>query len=191
MNENTTRIIDAKYSLRKALTESLGLPEYEYIMKNIHKTDVSKDKDFQRKFNHFYRIRRNQTWREKYYQILEKNKTRKEEVTFENLFCNIYVFTDMTEASFASKMLATLNPDKPIWDSRVLRFLGLKPTGKNDSDKQDSIIEIYGKIEDWYEEYLKTAEAKENIRTFDEMLPDYSWISNVKKIDYIIWGQNI
>ncbi len=40
-----------------------------------------------------------------------------------------------------------LNPDKPIWDSRVLHFLGLKPTGKSDSDRQDSIIEIAAKDE--------------------------------------------
>lgn len=112
-------------------------------------------------------------------------------MTFENIPCNIYISTDMTEASFASKMLATLNPDKPIWDSRVLKFLGLKPVGKSDSDRQDSIIEIYGKIEGWYKEYLKTAEARENIRIFDEMLPGYSWLSDTKKIDYIIWGQNI
>jgi len=52
------------------------------------------------------------------------------------------------------------------------------------------IIEIYGKIEDWYKDYLTTAEAEENIRIFDEILPGYSWISSVKKVDYIIWGQN-
>lgn len=181
-------IIDAKTTLEKVLAESLGLPEYEYIMKNVCQTDVSGNADFQRKFNHFYKIRRNQEWRRKYYQIFEKNKAEKDEVTFENILCNIYVFTDTIEASFASKMLATLNPDKPIWDSRVLNFLGLKPTGKSDSNRQDSTIEIYGKIEEWYRKYLSTAEAEENIRIFDEMLPGYSWISNVKKIDYIIWG---
>lgn len=85
-------------------------------------------------------------------------------------------------------MIALQNPDKPIWDSRVLSFLGLKPTGKSDSDRQDSIIEVYGKIEDWYKKYLNTSEAKANIRIFNEMLPCYSWISDVKKIDYIILG---
>ncbi len=180
--------INAKSTLEKVLAESLGLPEYEYIMKNVHKTDVSRDENFQRKFNHFYKVRRNEKWRKKYYEIFEKNKARKDEVTFENILCNIYVFTDTTEASFASKMLATLNPDKPIWDSRVLDFLGFKPIGKGDSDRQDSMIEIYRKMEDWYRKYLHTAEAEENIRVFDEMLPEYAWISDTKKIDYIIWG---
>lgn len=180
--------IDAKQVLEKVMAESLGLPEYEYIMKTICQTDVSKNMDFQRRFNHFYKVRRNQDWRKKYYEIFERSKAEKDEVTFENILCNIYVFTDKTEASFASKMLATLNPDKPIWDSRVLSFLGLKPTGKSDSDRQDSIIEVYGKIEDWYKKYLNTSEAKANIRIFNEMLPCYSWISDVKKIDYIILG---
>ena len=180
--------INARQVLEKVMAESLGLSEYEYIMKTICQTDVSKNMDFQRRFNHFYKVRRNQDWRKKYYEIFERNKAKKEEVTFENILCNIYVFTDRTEASFASKLLATLNPDKPIWDSRVLNFLGLKPTGKSASDRQDSIIEVYGKIENWYKKYLITTEAKENIRIFDEMLPCYSWISDVKKIDYIIWG---
>ncbi len=59
---------------------------------------------------------------------------------------------------------------KPIWDSRVLSFFGLKPTGKSNSDRQELVIEICGKIEDWYKKYLSTAEAEENIRIFDEML---------------------
>lgn len=63
-----------------------------------------------------------------------------------------------------------LNSDKPIWDSRVLSFPGLKPTGKSNSDRQELVIEICGKIVDWYKKYLSTAEAEENIRIFDEML---------------------
>ncbi len=51
MNENTTRIIDAECSLQKVLAEALGLPEYEYILKNVSKTDVSKDEKFQKKYN--------------------------------------------------------------------------------------------------------------------------------------------
>ena len=34
--------------------------EYEYILKNAPKTDVSKDEKFQKKYNHFYRVRRDQ-----------------------------------------------------------------------------------------------------------------------------------
>ena len=181
-------IIDGNKVIRDLLIKSLELDTYAYIMNQAYKTNVARDEDFQKKFNHFYRIRRDSNWREKYYEIFENNKTNKDDVTFENILCNIYVFTDKTEASFASKMLATINPEKPIWDSRVLSFLNLKPKGKNVGELQDSIIEIYAQIEEWYRVYLATDEARENISLFDKLLPQYSWISDVKKIDYLIWG---
>lgn len=52
----------------------LGLDKYEYIMNNFEKTDVSIDKDFQRKFNSFYVVRRNTNWRKIYYDYMEKIK---------------------------------------------------------------------------------------------------------------------
>lgn len=181
-------IIDGNKAIQDILIRSLELDTYEYIMNQAYKANIARDNDFQKKFNHFYRIRRDSKWREKYYEIFENNKTNKDEVTFENILCNIYVFTDKTEASLASKMLATINPEKPIWDSRVLSFLNLKPKGKNVIELQDSMIEIYAQIEEWYRVYLATDEARENISLFDRLFPQYSWISDVKKIDYLIWG---
>ena len=103
-------------------------------------------------------------------------------MTFENILCNIYISTDMTEASFASKMLATLNPDKSIWDSRVLKFLGLKPVGKSDSDRQDSIIEIYGKIEGWYKEYLRRQKRRRISEYLTRCYPDIHGSVTLRKL---------
>ena len=50
------------------------------------------------------------------------------------------------------------------------------------------MIEIYAQIEEWYRVYLATDEARENICLFDRLFPQYSWISDVKKIEYLIWG---
>lgn len=52
-----------------------GLMKYQNIMNRFHETDVSKDIELQRMFNGFYRIRRNQEFRNEYYQFLERNKT--------------------------------------------------------------------------------------------------------------------
>lgn len=54
------------------IINSLGLDKYEYIMDNLIKTDVSIDKDFQRKFNSFYIVRRDANWRKIYYDYMEK-----------------------------------------------------------------------------------------------------------------------
>ena len=75
----------------------------------------------------------------------------------------------------------------PIWDSKVLKCLGLE----NAWDSQRTVknaIDIYNQIVEWYKEYLKTEEAKHNIKVFDIWFPQYTKkISDVKKIDYILW----
>lgn len=31
-------------------------------------------------------------------------------------------------------------------------------------------------------------EAAENIKLFDSLLPDYAWVSDTKKIDFLLWS---
>ena len=92
------------------------------------------------------------------------------------------------EASFSSKMLATIDASRPVWDKYVLQNLGLELTGKTPNEKLDNAVALYRQIERWYSEYLGTYEARENIDTFNRMLPDYKWVSDVKKIDCLLWS---
>jgi hypothetical protein len=179
--------LDGAVALEEALAHSLGLDDYRYIMDRSAKVDISIDQDFQRRFNHFYRVRRNKVWRDKYYQIFEESKENKS-ITFENILRSIYEVDSSVEASFSSKMYATINPAHPIWDSRVLQYLGLKLTGKNNSEKLDNAVRLYGKIVQWYEDYLWTADARMNISVFDRMFPHHRELSDVKKIDYMLWA---
>lgn len=102
---------------------------------------------------------------------------------------SLYVETGNVEASFSSKMIATIDPEKPILDQYVLQNLGLELKGKNPREKIGNAVEIYHRIEAWYAEYLKTDEALENIAEFDRWLPSYAWITDVKKIDYLLWSK--
>ena len=52
------------------------------------------------------------------------------------------------------------------------------PQKKNDNDN----------IEKWYEDFMLTSKARECIEIFDQLLPDYKHISNIKKIDSILWS---
>lgn len=183
--------VKGECALDRALVKGLGLDSYQYIMDHVWEVDVSTDADFQRKFNYFYRVRKNKGWRDNYYEVFRKSKDKyKREqgsITFQDILCGIHAFSKTFEASFASKMLATLCPDKPIWDKNVLSFLGLKPGDAASENRCKSIVETYGKIEDWYTKYLKTEDARANIDLFNEKFPGYTWISKVKKIDFLIW----
>lgn len=44
-------------------------------------------------------------------------------------------------------------------------------------------------VKQWHlEKYLSTSEAKEQLALFDRYLPEYSWLSDVKKIDFMLWS---
>ncbi len=95
----------------------------------------------------------------------------------------------MLEPSYASKMLATLSPEKPIWDSRVKSILKFNIRGNTREERKESIINIYYRIEETYKSYLESAEGKRNIELFDRIVGDkYPSLSQMRKLDFMIWG---
>lgn len=174
--------INPEKEISEWIERYLNLKQYAEIMRRVRETDVSKDEDFQRVFNGFYQVRRNEEWRKYYYQLFEKMKT--EYATFDDILCSLYESTGRIEASFASKMLATLHPDQPIWDKYVIYNLGL------DVPKRDpeGMVDVYEEIVEWYDRYIRSLNGRQCIKRFDEMLPGYAWISDVKKVDYFLWG---
>ena len=179
--------LDANCLMESQLARSMGLDKYADIMEAAREKDVSSDIGFQHAFNAFYRVRRNAEWRKCYYKLFERAK--KEHYSFADVIGCLYVETGNIEASFSSKMIATIDQDKPIWDQYVLQNLGLELKGKNPRERVENAILIYGRIETWYRDYLATEEAQRNIAEFDRWLPSYSWIPEIKKSDYLLWSR--
>ena len=177
----------ARKLLENQLARSMGLDHYAEILEAVKTTDVSRNLSFQHSFNAFYRVRRNAGWREKYYCLFETAKEK--HYSFSDIISSLYQQTGNVEASFSSKMLAAIDPGKPIWDQYVLHNLGLELKGKAAEAKVSNAIETYNQIEKWYSAYLKTDGARECIQEFDRWLSSYTWISDVKKIDYLLWSK--
>lgn len=179
--------IDGRAAIQSSLVWAWGLEGYARIQHTVRETDVSSDADFQRFYNRFYRVRRNAKWQARYYAIMEREKTNPS-AAFEDVLREMYELTGNVEASFTSKMIATLHPDSPIWDNLVLSRLGLKLKGTTAQAKLENAVEVYGEIVSWYETYLATDDAEKNIRLFDELLPDFAWLTPVKKVDFLLWS---
>lgn len=177
---------DVNKVFQDKLAESMGLDKYQYIMSKVGKTNVSTDADFQRIFNGFYRVRRNEAWRKVYYDLFEQVKV--EPPTFAGILTHMYECTGNIEPSFSSKMLATIFPEKPIWDHNVVQNLELELIGATKQERLENAIALYADIEKWYEDFLQTDKAEECVEVFDQMMPDYKHISNIKKIDSILWS---
>ena len=161
-----------------------GLDAYCKIMKLYKNVDVSENVDFQRTFNYFYKVRRNEQWRKIYYDIFQR--LRDKNPSFDEIINEIFEKTGRVEASFSSKMLATINPNMPIWDQYVLDKLDIR-TGYqyyNKSKQLEDAKTNYKIIVDWYNRNL----TSERIWEFDDNFPKYKDISAIKKIDFLLWG---
>ena len=178
--------IDSKKVIEARIAESMGFDKYKQIMETVRKTNVSTDLDFQRIFNAFYRVRRNAEWRKTYYDLFETSKNSTP--SFESIIRTMYEATGNIEASFSSKMLATINPEMPIWDRYVVQNLCLEMRGKTKVDQLKCAVDLYDKMISWYENFLQTENGRDCIVEFDRILPGYVWMSDVKKIDFYLWS---
>jgi hypothetical protein len=168
------------------LKKSFGIDKYAFIIKELSKRDISKDFSYQRFFNAFYVVRRNGKWRKTYYEYFESQKNNKH-LTFEMVLRHLYEKTGQVEASFSSKLLSTINPDLPIWDSYVLKNLGLKMKLGKPKDRIEQSIRLYQEIHETYMRLVKSEWGRSAIAKFNEVLPDARWISDTKKVDFFIW----
>ena len=162
-----------------------GAAKYDVIMKSFNIVDVSKDEKFQKTFTGFYRIRRSkELFLSKYYKYMESLKGKN--VTFSEIIKKVYSFKGSIEPSFSSKMLATLDPNMPVWDQYVLINSGIGvPSyyGKT----IEKCISIYEQIILYYKRLLKSQDAKDMLNLFNKKLPEYKHFTDIKKIDLMLW----
>ena len=178
--ETVTQILE-----KPVLTQ--GLEKYKYIMNTVHTTNVSTNIEFQNCYRDFYQLRRfySDEFAKKYFNLME-NLKEMPQVSFQMAFEQVKNIQGTDEISFSSKLAHTLNPDIPVWDSVVTnKHFGIKvPAGTK--DREQKIFERYLLYCEKYFEYLKSEEGQMLVAMFDETFPD-TGISDVKKIDFILW----
>ena len=167
--------------LKKREKDILG---YTAIMAMSENPD---DPDFQKKYKAFYRVRRDEAWRKEYYRLMSIYR-EKGNASFDIILLQLFQATGRVESSFASKMLATLDADMPIWDSKVLKALQLRLKGSKPEIKMSNVVVLYDHICQWYEMFLQTEEADRWIQRFDQVFPEYKSLRATKKIDFILWA---
>jgi hypothetical protein len=147
-----------------------GLEKYCWLRAALPNTDVSRDREFQRRFNGFYRVRRNQDWQSAFYPLLERQKTAP--LPFADVLRQLHTSTGRVEASFASKLVATVEPDQPVIDAFVLENLGLRlpPTGPVE-ERLARAVRCHDEIRSSYRQYLVTPAGQHLDDRPDERLP--------------------
>lgn len=162
-----------------------GISKYLAIMDRLYSVNVSTDADFQRMYNGFYKMgQKPQDWYAAYYELLEKSKGSRP--SFKAVIEYNYAKFQRCEASFSSKLVATLDPWKPIWDKYVIE--NVNPDADEGAvTKIDVAIARYAEIQQWYSSFLQTDDGKRWVGLFNQNVPIYFRISDIKKVDFILW----
>lgn len=161
------------------------LERYRFLMAAVGTRDVSSCGEFQRVFNGLYMVRRNSVWRASFYGLLEAYKSTP--ATYDQVLGDIHRATGRVEASFASKLLATLDPAQPIYDSIVRQQLGLPLRRESLGARIVLLCEDFASIQQTYQATMEGAGFAQLRTGFDERFPEYAGFSDTKKLDFMIW----
>ncbi len=177
------------------------LSTYCWLMDELHRRNVFEDQEYRRKFGGYYRMRFvSQRYRDAFFALFQEVKSQSA-VSFEEVAAQLYLMDKRHEFSFISKMLHTVDPPRPIYDSQVGAALHIRRTYQADLNRrlrQDA--ELLDSISAYYRELKSHPQAAELLNAFDQIAPAYkisvekSWISfcglgeaveKVKKGEYL------
>lgn len=179
----TTQQIDS--SLKKVNT---GLGKYLDIQKRLNELTgkpLKDDAKFRKSFNGFYRIRQKPAaWYNAFYELLDES--RSQSINFSTVLRSLHKATNRYEASFASKLLATLNPQMPVIDSIVLKNLNTKLPYQSDPNRFESICSLHEEINRCYADYLQSEQGRYLVNQFRKTYP-HADITEVKMLDLVLW----
>jgi hypothetical protein len=200
--EDEVALVGATFSSLSApalqlMTRRLPDPVSHYLSLRAEafECDIASDAGaaFQRKFNGFYGVRRNARWRAEFYGLFEEAKGSQAAPgeLFSLVLERIYVATGRVEASFASKLVATLFPAAPIIDSVVRGFLGARVKSPLFAGGLHAPRGYHLWLEDFLTRLAETPAALIWMSQFDAAFAECAGASEihpVKKIDFLIWG---
>jgi len=188
-------------SPRQKLKISKGLCDYQYIMDNWQVNDA----DFQEVYYQFYLKAR---WavmskpgnKIPYFKKLQSISPDKPllEVLIELRDC---MESGCYEFSLGSKLLHTRNPLIPIYDKNVREYLaeeeklcfwwhrsGGAVRLQRGISELDKIKHDWDILCDWYEKFLHSKKGRQWVEWFNISFPSYINISDIKKVDFIIYA---
>ena len=195
------------------IEDRLGM--YLYLINVVDKVDVAQDRDFQNIYSTYFTFR-GKMWTEssKYFNFMQQRKNDNT-LTFETVLKCLSGRLGFVTPSFSSKLLSMINPDKPVWDSEVLKKLDMKAPSHGSKERIKRIGDLYTEIGKEFDDYLSTVEARERIKQFKGWYkgflsreeakrwtnrfyerfphPKYAFKTNltdVKIIDLILWQKN-
>jgi hypothetical protein len=168
---------------------------YVLIRQSTAGSDLRSDdaEPVRRRFNSYYGVRRNAAWRARFYACFEdaKGSSLPPAALFEEVLLGLQRDTGRVEASFVSKLVATLRPESPIIDSVVRSWLSKHLSTPPFGQGAIAAVAYYRWLETLWGSVATSPQAGEWGRIFDATFPLETGersLSTAKKLDFLIWA---
>jgi hypothetical protein len=161
-----------------------GLSQYFWLQERVRSCDVRQNQEFQTRFVVFYRVRRNALWKTNYFALLERAKVTG--IDFSAALAELMRLTGNIEASFASKLVASLDPSTPVMDKFVLEYFGLRLPNWGSPDREAKVVGVYRELCGRYGQLMQSPMGTMIGELFDRKYPGRA-ISELKKVDLVLW----
>ena len=162
-----------------------GLQQYLWLQSKVaEQRDFYEDLEFRRHFNGFYRVRRGPMWQDAFYELM--GRAKREQLQFSAVLLGLHGATTRYEASFASKLVATVDTAKPVIDAFVLKNVGLRLPRTAAIDRAERICHVYGELISIFATFLSGESGRYLVAAFNRAYPSAT-ITREKMLDLVLW----
>ena len=186
MSELDNLLINQEKIFDRLRGVSSALSRYASTISLLHTVNVSQDQNYQKTFCGFYRVRRGKDWTDKYFALLEQKKSELEP-KFECILEELVRLTGRLEASFASKLAATIDPNLPVYDSIVRKNLCLPARYGDQNVRLKMAVQDYDAIKQSSIRQVKLSDFRTLRENFNRKFPEHQAFSDTKVLDLMLW----
>lgn len=162
-----------------------GLKQYLWLQSKVAVSGQFQENfEFRKKYNHFYRVRRASAWQNAFYGVMARAK--REHLQFHAVIEAMRQATGRYEASFASKLMATLNPSMPVIDSVVLKNLNMRLPAAYAQDRIKKICTLHENLTTYFSDYLESENGAYLVSQFKKKYPNAK-VTETKMLDLVLW----
>ena len=151
--------------------------------------ELARTDTYQRRFNHYYRLRqRRPVFYTTFYAALYDAARKPEEVSLGTLLQKVYSACQERHLSFCSKLLATVQGEAVVFDKNVAEFFGISIAPLPQLNWLNAAIRRYELLRTRITQFLATLEWPDISASFDVRFPEAVHLPDIRKDDLLIWA---
>lgn len=163
-----------------------GLLVYRWLQARVRLRRFSKDPVFRSVFSDFYRLNMRPAAVQRAVLAELHGSSRRGRVSYASTLSRLYNVCGSVEASFASKIVASLDPDGPVIDRWVLRNTAIELPRSVSPNRLRETALAYERLDRLCGEFLRSPVGRYLVRRFTarHRAPG---ITEMKMLDFVLW----